>query len=81
MGKGGWMHDESPRIYRRWGGNPKGNPEDVTCCIEPVSDGGRSPLSSQCSRPRGKGLDGLYCGIHARRYPAAPPPAQRTDNG
>ncbi len=70
MTRKSWLHDVSPRIYRQWAGNPRGIQEDLTRCIEQVSDTGRSPLSMQCQFKRGKGLDGLYCGVHARRYPA-----------
>jgi hypothetical protein len=56
------------RVYRQWGGNPKGTPEDTSRCIERVPDGGRSCLSHQCSFRRGHGPDGLYCKKHAKRY-------------
>jgi hypothetical protein len=55
------------RIYRRWAGNEKGTREDITRCIASVADTGRSCLFHQCARSRGKGPDGLYCGIHARK--------------
>lgn len=56
------------RRYNIWGGNPKGTPEDPTRCIAKVSDSNsRSPLSYQCWHKRGKGKDGLFCGIHAKR--------------
>lgn len=53
------------RIYNRWAGNEQGTQEDVTRCIAAVGVGGRSPLSHQCYRKRGYGLDGLYCSQHA----------------
>jgi hypothetical protein len=54
------------RWYRQWGANPRGDPEDPTRCVAPVADGGRSPLSRQCSKPRGRGMQGDLCGTHAR---------------
>lgn len=52
------------RRYGSWAGNPKGDREDPERCIVEVGDG---YLFGQCSFRRGKGPDGLYCGIHARR--------------
>ena len=52
---------DTPRIYGRWAGNKKGYPEDPAKCIESVTDGFNS---GQCTRKRGKGPDGLYCGQH-----------------
>lgn len=54
------------RRYNVWGGNPKGTPEDAGRCIAEVAEGGLSCLFYQCSKKRGKGPDGLYCGLHAR---------------
>lgn len=54
------------RRYRVWAGCPGGIKEDTTRCICSVRDQGRSPLSSQCSRKRGHGPDGLYCKQHAK---------------
>jgi hypothetical protein len=56
------------RIYNKWAGNPRGTKEDITRCIVSVADGGRSVLSHQCYRKRGKGYNGLFCGIHAKRF-------------
>ena len=53
------------RVYDKWGGNPKGTPEDTTRCIKGVSDGRFH--SYQCSRRRGHGPDGLYCKQHAKK--------------
>lgn len=52
------------RRYNRWGGNPKGTPENAEHCVASVSSGWHS---YQCCRKRGKGPGGLYCGIHARQ--------------
>ena len=59
------------QIYAQWVGNSKGIKEDLSHCIEHVSDGGRGSfgITRQCRFKRGKGLDGLYCGVHAKRYP------------
>lgn len=60
------------RIYGQWAGNEKGQPENPSHCVESVpSEIARGMVFKQCARPRGKGLDGLYCTIHARRHPAA----------
>lgn len=55
---------ESLRLY---GHHLQKSVEVVTRCIESVHS---NWSSQQCSRPRGKGKDGLYCGVHAKRYPA-----------
>ena len=52
------------RRYGEWAGNLKGFPEDKTRCIATVWHGCHS---AQCSRPRGKGPDGLYCAVHGRK--------------
>lgn len=57
-----------PGVYRAWAGSPNGTPENGEKCIEVVHDTGRSILSHQCSRRRGKGPDGLFCTVHAKRY-------------
>jgi hypothetical protein len=53
------------RRYGRWGGNPKGTPEDKERCIVSVFSEGRY-IPSQCSRKRGYGPNGLYCRQHGR---------------
>jgi hypothetical protein len=53
--------------YNIWGGNPKGYPYCEGDCAAEVF---KNHLFYQCVRKNGKGLNGLYCGIHARRYPA-----------
>lgn len=50
--------------YNVWGGNPKGYKYDETKCAFEVHDGA---LFYQCRYKNGKGPDGLYCGIHARK--------------
>ena len=55
------------RIYGTWAGNEKGHTEDETRCIEKVFSNG-SYISSQCSRKRGYGKDGLYCKQHAKAH-------------
>ena len=55
------------RRYNRWGGNPKGTPEDQLLCIVQVHDRQtRWPSFSQCRRKRGHGPGGLYCKQHAK---------------
>lgn len=52
---------------RRYGasdGCPRGDDENPTCCIEKVDDW----IPRQCSRKRGHGPDGLYCGQHAKKH-------------
>ena len=58
------------RIYGPWAGAPKGRKEDMQKCIVEVSDGGPWPSYHQCLKPRGKGPDGLYCGLHAKQIAA-----------
>ena len=58
------------RIYGQWTGNPKGIEENISRCVEEVYNRCSGMLSSQCSRKRGYGKDGLYCKQHAKRYPA-----------
>lgn len=53
------------RIYGQWAGNPKGNKEDADRCIAQVC--GLAAIFSQCRNRRGKGPDGLYCGLHANQ--------------
>lgn len=54
------------RIYGRWAGNPNGQPEDVTRCIQEIWGGDAWSRGSQCQRKRGHGPNGLYCKQHAR---------------
>jgi len=53
------------RRYGEWSGNLRGTPEDPTLCVAEVYGAG-SYIPHQCQRKRGKGKDGLLCGIHAR---------------
>lgn len=52
------------RRYGVWAGMPEGAKEDKTRCIEEVWGGGRGMDLYQCSKKRGHGPEGLYCGIH-----------------
>lgn len=52
--------------YGVWGGNPKGTPEDLTRCVQPVYDW---HISHQCRRKRGHGPGGRYCKQHAKKAP------------
>ncbi len=60
------------RRYGQWAGNEKGCPEKKECCIEEIPLYKGSFLYKQCERKRGHGLNGEYCKVHARRYPAKP---------
>lgn len=53
-------------VYGIWAGNPKGVPEDETCCIEEVFPRDGSWIPAQCQRKRGHGDDGLWCKQHAK---------------
>lgn len=53
------------RIYGRWAGNERGVREDTTKCIKSIFHDG-SYISSQCSRKRGHGPNGLYCKQHGK---------------
>jgi hypothetical protein len=55
------------RRYGVWRGCAMGQAEDLTCCIEEVWPSGGF-LPHQCSRKRGHGPDGLYCGQHAKKH-------------
>lgn len=52
-------------IYGEWAGF-RGHPEDQTKCVEEIWNGPRGMTSSQCSRKRGKGPDGLWCKQHGK---------------
>lgn len=54
------------RRYRKWAGNPRGDPENKAHCVVSVADGGRSCLTHQCRKKRGHGKDGLLCAQHAK---------------
>ena len=53
------------RFYYGWGGYRM---EDPTCCIEEVWSVHNPWFPYQCSRKRGHGPDGLYCGQHAKKH-------------
>ncbi len=55
------------RRYGEWAGSPKGSPEDKLRCVAEIAEGGRSIHFQQCSKRRGHGPDGLFCGLHAKR--------------
>lgn len=54
----------SERRYGQWAGNPRGQAEDTSRCIESVYPNTRGGHEHQCQRKRGYGPDGLYCKIH-----------------
>ena len=57
--------------YGTWAGSPRGRTYDPTKCAAEVYNLSGGFRSSQCSKKNGKGPDGLYCGIHAKRYKEA----------
>lgn len=64
--------EEDPNFrYGCWAGRPNGSLQQADQCVAEVNfDVMRGNMGQQCSRARGKGRNGLYCGIHARRNPA-----------
>jgi hypothetical protein len=48
--------------YGAWAGNPGGNPEDPTRCVEEIRSGEPGDHGHQC---RSKRTVGLYCKIHS----------------
>jgi hypothetical protein len=54
--------------YGTWAGNPRGVKYDPAKCAAEVYNLSGGFRSSQCSKKNGKGPNGLYCGIHAKRY-------------
>lgn len=69
MSKAPLQERAAGRRYRRWAGNPKGDPEDQTRCVENVHDD-YGVLFHQCRRKRGHGPFGEYCKQHAPRAAA-----------
>ena len=53
------------RRYGCWAGDPKGSAEDITRCIEEVSDS-TGWHYHQCCRKRGHGPNGDYCKQHGK---------------
>ncbi len=53
------------RRYGESAGNPDGYPEILKHCVEDVFRDAQY-VSSQCSRKRGHGPDGLYCRQHGK---------------
>lgn len=54
------------RRYGRRAGCNEGRLENPNCCVVAVRTGRHTFISSQCSRRRGFGPDGLYCRVHAK---------------
>jgi hypothetical protein len=52
--------------YNKWAGNPNGDKYNEKQCAYEVSDN-RGFMYRQCTRKNGKGINGLYCGIHAKK--------------
>lgn len=59
--------EEAQKIrYCNWAGNPKGNAYNPNHCAYEVHESGRGYLFYQCRHKNGRGINGLYCGIHAK---------------
>lgn len=56
--------------YGQWAGNPRGERYDPCRCAAEVWSGPRGMTAKQCTRKNGKGPNGLYCGIHAKKVHA-----------
>ena len=52
--------------YDKWAGNPAGNPYVENRCAYEVRDF-TGWHYYQCSFKNGKGTNGLYCGVHAKK--------------
>jgi len=59
---------DGERRYGAWAGDPIGQAEDKTRCIEEVYPHDNSWIPYQCHRKRGYGKDGLYCKQHAKMH-------------
>lgn len=57
---------DGERRFGCWAGNPSGQRENSSCCIQEVS---RFPshLYYQCARRRGHGPEGLFCKQHGKK--------------
>lgn len=53
--------------YRCWAGSGNGSRFRPENCAAEVPDGGRSVLFHQCHNVPGKGPDGLFCAVHAKK--------------
>ena len=53
--------------YGCWAGVPNGYSYNSRLCAYEASERGRSCLFYQCRHKNGKGINGLYCGIHAKK--------------
>lgn len=59
-------HENPPKVYGQWSGNPRGIPAKPDQCIKSVY--GDRWIPHQCTRKRGHGPKGMYCKQHAKRY-------------
>jgi len=60
------MSDSGARYYGDWAAKPGGYRENKANCVAEIALKW-TVRYAQCSRPRGKGPGGLYCGVHARQ--------------
>ena len=61
------VEDAKKRRYGQWAGNSMGSSYDETRCAYAVWVGLGGMIESQCKNKNGKGVNGLYCGIHAKK--------------
>lgn len=50
--------------YGKWSGKPNGNAYQEGRCAYKICNGW---ISSQCFNKNGKGINNLYCGVHAKK--------------
>lgn len=62
------IEDARKYRYNNWAGNPKGYKYEEGYCAEEIADSG-GWMYYQCRKKNGKGLNGLFCGIHAKKHP------------
>ena len=55
-----------------WAGRPEGTLVREADCIAQIRLRYRGIIGEQCSHKRGKGRDGLFCGIHAKKDSGRP---------
>lgn len=51
-------------LYKKWAGNPNGEKYRESDCAYEVWDMWHG---HQCFNKNGKGINGLYCGVHAKK--------------
>ena len=59
--------------YGVWAGNPEGHKYKDGFCAYEVPGSSRRFHYYQCNHSNGKGINGLYCGVHAKKVGAPCP--------